>query len=82
MFVGTEEILHVGIIPTTFTVAVFVEVFPLISLTVKVTLLAPMFPQPNVFGETLIEAIPQLSEEPLSTSVGTTEADPLAKVTV
>jgi len=47
-------------------VAVQVETFPLKSVTVSVTVFAPTFAQLNVDGETLREAIPQASEDPLS----------------
>ena len=41
--------------------------FPWISVTVRVTLFGPIFELLNVFGETFIVDIIQLSEDPLST---------------
>ena len=41
--------------------------FPLASVTVNITVFAPTFEQVNVLGETLNEAIPQASVEPLFT---------------
>ena len=53
---------------STVTVAVQVELFPFTSVTVKVTVLAPISAQVKDAGETLNEVIPQLSVEPLSIS--------------
>ena len=50
---------------TTVTMAAHVELFPLTSVTVNVTLFVPMFAQVNTAGLTLKPAIPQLSVEPL-----------------
>ena len=54
-----------GVTSVTVTVAVHVEKLPLTSVTVNVTVLAPTFEQLKDEGDTLIEAIPQLSLEPL-----------------
>ena len=54
-----------AILSTTVTVAVQVETFPFTSVTVSVTVFAPTFAQVNELGETVIEAIPQLSKLPL-----------------
>ena len=58
------------------TVEVHVETLPLTSVTVNVTVLAPTLAHVNELGATAIEAIPQASEEPLSTSVATIIATP------
>jgi len=55
-----------GTLSSTVTVAVQVETFPLSSVTVKVTVFAPISLQSKVAGLTAILNIPQLSEEPLS----------------
>ena len=62
---------------STVTVAVQVEVFPPTSVTVNVTVFAPILEQLKLFGETASEAIPQASEEPLSTSAAVIEPFPL-----
>ena len=49
----------------TVTVAVPVCTFPLLSVTVNVTVLFPIFVQLNVLGETVTVAIPHASLEPL-----------------
>jgi hypothetical protein len=49
-------------------VAVQVETLPLKSVTVSVTVFGPTCEQLNVFGETVMVAIPQASVLPLSTS--------------
>ena len=51
------------------TVAVAVLLFPLVSVTVNITVLIPTSEQLKVVLSRLIEAIPQLSVEPLSISV-------------
>ena len=57
-------------------------VLPLSSVAVKVTLLAPILEQVNVFGVTTNVAIPQLSVEPLLISLTVIVALPvLSKVT-
>ena len=71
-----------GIVPTTVTVAVQVDAFPLLSVTVRVTVLFPIFEQLKVLGETLIEAIPQMSLDPLFTCDAVMEAVPPERVTV
>lgn len=53
-----------------------VELLPLISVTVKVTVFAPTFAQLNEFGETAYDAIPQSSVELLLTSDAMIEAVP------
>ena len=52
---------------TSWTVTVANPVFtlPLLSVTVKVTVFAPVFEQVNVLGETVTVAIPHASLEPL-----------------
>ena len=50
---------------STVTVAEQVDEFPLLSVTVRVTMFGPTLAQVNELGDTLIEAIPQASEEPL-----------------
>ena len=47
---------------STVTVAVQVEVLPLLSVTVSVTVLAPTLVQSNVFGEAVRLAMPHASE--------------------
>jgi hypothetical protein len=54
-----------AMLSTTVTVDVQVETFPFTSVTVSVTVFAPTFAQVNELGETVIEAIPQLSKLPL-----------------
>ncbi len=61
---------------STVTVALHVETFPFTSVTVNTTALPPISSQSNAFGETTIDAMPQLSEEPLSTSVALMVAIP------
>lgn len=65
----------------TVTVAAQVETFPLLSVTVKVTVLSPTLAQVNELGDTDIEAIPQASELPLSICDAVIEAVPLDKFT-
>ena len=60
----------------TVTTAEQVEKFPLLSMTVRVTVFAPTFAQENELGATLIEAIPQASDEPLSIWAAVMEALP------
>ena len=50
----------------TVTVAVPVFTFPLLSVTVNVTVFAPKLVQVNVLGETVTVAIPHASLDPLS----------------
>ena len=64
---------------TTVTVAVQVLLLPLSSVTVRVTELSPRSAQVKVFGDTLIEAMPQLSLLPSSISAGSRVAEPLEK---
>lgn len=49
----------------TLTVAVQVCMFPLLSVTVRVTVFEPILEQLKLFGTTVMDAIPQLSDEPL-----------------
>ena len=63
---------------STVTFEVQVDTFPLTSVTVSVTVFAPMLEQSNVFGSTTKLAMAQLSAEPLSTSAGIIEAFPAA----
>ena len=62
---------------STVAVAVQVETFPLLSVTVNVTVLDPTFEQSKLFGETASEAMPQASDEPLSMSAAVIEPFPL-----
>ena len=63
---------------STVTVEVHVETLPLISVTVKVTVLAPNSVHVNAPGATAKEAIPQLSFDPLSISAPVIVAFPAA----
>ena len=63
---------------STVTVAVPVETLLLISVTVKVTVFAPTLAHVNELGETVIDLIPQASDEPLLTSATTIEPLPVA----
>ena len=56
-----------GTLSCTVTTAVAVLTFPLLSVTVSVTVLAPTFAQLKSDGATLSDAIPQASLLPLST---------------
>ena len=61
-------ILAVGTDPATVIVAVLLEVLPLLSVTVNVTVFVPMLEQLKEVFDNVIDLIPQASEEPLSTS--------------
>ena len=63
---------------STVTVVVQVEVFPEVSVTVKVTVFSPRFEQSKSVTSIEVEAIPQLSVLPPSTSATVIEASPLA----
>ena len=63
---------------STVTTASAVLTFPFVSVTVSVTVLAPTFTQLKLAGETLSDAIPQLSLLPLSIWVAVIEALPVA----
>ena len=63
---------------STVTTAEQVDEFPLLSMTVRTTVFAPTFAQENEFGATLIDAIPQASDEPLSICAAVMEALPVA----
>jgi hypothetical protein len=54
---------------------------PLGSVTVRVTVFAPLFAQVNVLGVTVRVAMAQLSLLPLSTSAAVTKALPVASST-
>ena len=61
--------LHIAVGATlscTVTVEVQVDILPLLSVTVKITVFAPTLEHVNVFGDTVIFFIPQASLEPLS----------------
>ena len=62
---------------STVTVAVQVEVFPLASVTVKVTTFAPTFAQLKLEGDTLNEAMESLSVLPPSIWEAVIEAEPV-----
>lgn len=65
----------------TVTIASHFATLPLKSVTERVTVLFPKFPQLNVSREALIDEMPQLSVEPLSICDATIEALPvLSKV--
>ena len=60
--------LAVGLmVSSTVTVAVHEPLFPALSVTVKVTMFAPIWAQAKLLGLTVIEAIPLLELDPLST---------------
>jgi hypothetical protein len=65
------------IISSTVTVAVALALLLFKSVTVRVTVLAPMFEMSNEAGETVMEQMLHASDEPLSTSLATMEAAPL-----
>ena len=54
-------------VSATVTTELQLEVLPLLSVTVRVTLFAPVFAQLNVEGEIVVRATVQLSFEPLFT---------------
>jgi hypothetical protein len=56
------------IVSDTVTVDVHIELFPFTSVTVIVTVFAPMFAQVNVFGLTTKLAIPHASLDALLTA--------------
>ena len=60
----------------TVTVAVPVATLPFTSVTVSVTVFAPTLAHVKVFGETVIDAMPQYELEPLLTCAAVTEAFP------
>ena len=57
-------------------IALHVFVFPLLSITVKTTVLTPIFAQVKLFGATLNPAKPHASLEPLLISATVTAAFP------
>jgi hypothetical protein len=64
---------------TTVTVGWQLDVLPLASVTLSVTVFVPMFAQVKEFGLTLFVSVPlQLSLLPLSTSQAEIEACPFA----
>src|SRR5688572_31859218 len=66
------------ILSSTVTFALHVEVFPFTSITVRITVFIPRFIQLNVIGDTLMDAIPHASLEPLSICEAVMEAFPKA----
>lgn len=64
-------------VSSTVTVAVQDPLLPALSVTVRVTVFDPVCEQPKLFGVTLIEAIPLLELDPLSTCDARTLAPPL-----
>src|SRR5258708_13183944 len=62
---------------STVTVLLQVETLPLLSVTVRVTVLGPTLAQVKLFGLTLLDARPQASLLPLSTSAGIMPAWPV-----
>ena len=81
VLVGTDVIELAVISPITVTVAVAVDELPFTSVTVKVTVLAPIEEQSNVVLSRTTEAIPQLSDEPLLICVAVIVAEPFTKST-
>src|SRR5690606_37580132 len=63
---------------STVTIAVAVSVLPLTSVTVRVTVLSPTSPQSKLDLSSVIPAIPQVSDEPLSISAAVRLALPVA----
>ena len=63
---------------STVTVNVAALVFPLISVTVSITVLAPTLAQSKLSGATLSDATPQLSLLPLSTWPAVIDVFPVA----
>ena len=64
---SAAHVIDGAVTSCTVTIAVPVPVLPLASVTVSVTVFGPTLAQVNVFGDTVIEAIPQTAVEPLST---------------
>ena len=62
----------------TITNAEHVLIFPVLSVTVNVTGLTPTLEQENDVCESTVEAMLQLSVEPLFTCVAVTVAEPVA----
>ena len=58
--------------------AVALEILPLLSVTVNVTVFAPMLAQVKLEGDTFVEAMPHVAVEPLSTCAAVTAAWPVA----
>ena len=54
-----------AVLSITVTIAVPVEIFPLSSLTVKVTILEPILEQSKLVWSSVRVSMPQLSLEPL-----------------
>ncbi len=67
-----------GMLSSTSTFAVHVEMFPFTSVTVSVTEFEPTSPQVNPDGTIAMLSTAQLSAEPLSISAATIEAFPVA----
>src|SRR5436190_9654712 len=74
--------LQVGLAPITVTIAIQVEEFPQLSVTVSVTVLSPTLEQSNLVLDRLMEAMPLQSDDPLLTIAGVTVAEPPLSVTV
>ena len=64
------------IVSATVTVAVPVLIFPFTSVTVNVTVFAPLLAQVNVKGDAVIVLIPQASDDPLLICEAVIEAVP------
>src|SRR5258707_104394 len=65
-----------GVASCTVTVALALALLPLLSVTVRVTVLGPFLEQSKLDGLTTRLVMPQLSAEPLSTSPATMLAWP------
>ena len=67
-----------GVLSKTVTVAVQSAELPATSVPVRVTVFMPVSAQVKVLGETVSEAMPQSSKEPLSTCAAVMDELPLA----
>ena len=65
-------------VSSTVTTAVQVELLPLLSIAVSVTVFGPMFEQSNASGVTVKDASPQLAFEPPFTSSAIIPTFPVA----
>ena len=79
---GIAVMLQAGIVPFTVTTAVHVETLPAKSVTVSVTLLAPILVQLKLVFDNTMVAIPQLSVLALFTLATVIVAEPPTNVTV
>src|SRR5579871_5387452 len=77
-----RQIATGGVLSTTVTVALHEDELPASSVTVSVTLLAPRLAQVNEDGDTLREAMLQLSLLPPSTCAAVMLAEPPLSATV